>query len=427
MTGLPTLSDSKVARLGAFAILYLAQGLPFGLFSVAIPSWMAANGFSAAEVGTFIGVVSLPWSLKIAVAPLMDRYRYPAMGQRRPWVLMAQLCLLLAFASFLFIPDALVPIAIVGTLCNTFAATQDVAVDGMAIGVLPDDERGTANGFMFGGQYLGLALGASGGGYAINALGLPGIGVMSVVTMALVLLVPMLLLERPGDAYLPGQLARRTLDTQEAPNSIANLFRFLLRAILNPISLFFIVVQIGYRAADGVLSALLPVELVTDLGWADTLYNDWYTIGSLIAVFAGVVLGPFLDRIGTARMFWGLWAFKFALIAGLPWFITAPQVVMQWVVALGNIASHLLSMCVIATIMRICIPSIAATHFAAHMAMSNLGFALGGFLYAAASQALSRNGEISIMIALMLMMLPAWALAHRRIVTHPHPHLQSSL
>ena len=38
---LPALSDYRWLRWFAFAALYVAQGLPYGLFLVAIPTWLA--------------------------------------------------------------------------------------------------------------------------------------------------------------------------------------------------------------------------------------------------------------------------------------------------------------------------------------------------------------------------------------------------
>ena len=44
---------------------------------------------------------------------------------------------------------------------NIFGATQDVAIDALACNVLPEEERGIANGLMFGGAYLGQTIGGS--------------------------------------------------------------------------------------------------------------------------------------------------------------------------------------------------------------------------------------------------------------------------
>ena len=54
---LPALVDHRHLR---FAALYAAQGLPFGLFAVAIPAWLAAQGASAAEIGSYLAIATLP-------------------------------------------------------------------------------------------------------------------------------------------------------------------------------------------------------------------------------------------------------------------------------------------------------------------------------------------------------------------------------
>jgi len=71
-------------------ILYVAQGVPLGLFWFAIPSWMAANGASAADVGYVLGLTTLPWTLKLVNGFIMDRYTFLAMGRRRIWIIGAQ-------------------------------------------------------------------------------------------------------------------------------------------------------------------------------------------------------------------------------------------------------------------------------------------------------------------------------------------------
>ena len=45
------LSEHPNLRIFVLFLLYFAQGMPFGLFQVAIPAWLAQNGASAAEIG----------------------------------------------------------------------------------------------------------------------------------------------------------------------------------------------------------------------------------------------------------------------------------------------------------------------------------------------------------------------------------------
>src|ERR671912_94145 len=84
---LPALSQNKTVRYFNFIALYIAQGIPEGMLFFGIPAWMAANGKAPGEIGSFVAVCGLPWSFKIVVAPMMDRFSYLPMGKRRPWVL----------------------------------------------------------------------------------------------------------------------------------------------------------------------------------------------------------------------------------------------------------------------------------------------------------------------------------------------------
>ena len=414
LSDLPTLSEGRWLRLVTLAVLYSAQGLPFGLFSVAIPTWMASNGYAAAEIGTFIGITSLPWSLKILAAPMMDRFGYPTMGQRRPWVLGAQFCLLVAFVGFFFVPEELVLMAALGCLANTFAASQDVAVDGMAIGVLPENERATANGFMFGGQYLGISLGVSGGGYLLNSVGLVGVGYVGVGMMSVVLLFPLLLRERPGEKLLPWSSGESGLPKTQKAHGFVALLVDLFRQLVVPVSLLLVGVQLGYRIADGALYAMLPVHTVQALGWADTTYNDWYTFGSILSAVLGVLLAPFVDRVGTGRAFWVIGSFKLVLLLLGSFVIDGSERVVQAYLVANLFSSQLLAICVIATIMRICTGGALATQFAAYMAISNLAQSSGAFWYAALVDSFTSSQMLWLFALCMAMCFPFWYFAFAR-------------
>lgn len=159
---LAALSESLVLRLSAFTALYAAQGLPYGLLSVAVPAHMAERGFSPAAIGSFIGITLLPWSLKLVNGPIMDRWSFLPMGRRRPWVLVAQAGMVVSSVAIAFLPnplDHLGWLTALGFAINFFTAFQDVAVDGMAIDIIPVNQQARANGFMWGGKTLGYLRG----------------------------------------------------------------------------------------------------------------------------------------------------------------------------------------------------------------------------------------------------------------------------
>ncbi len=168
---IPALSENAVLRYLAFSSLYLAQGIPEGMIVFGLPAWMAANGLSATEIGSFLAVSLLPWSFKIIAAPLMDRFTYLPMGRRRPWIIFGQTGIVVSFLSMAFIPDPLnnltLLMAAAFTVC-LFSVFQDIAVDGMAIDILPVNQQARANGIMWGSKTLGISASVAAGSYIIN-------------------------------------------------------------------------------------------------------------------------------------------------------------------------------------------------------------------------------------------------------------------
>ena len=86
---------------------------------------------------------------------------------------------------------------------NLFAAVQDVAVDGMAIDVLPPSERGRANALMAFGQVAGFSSFAALSGMLLNAGGLPTAALVGTVAIGAVFMLITLTRERRGERMLP--------------------------------------------------------------------------------------------------------------------------------------------------------------------------------------------------------------------------------
>ena len=85
------LTENKILRYTCYFLLYFSQGAPIGLWTIAIPSWLAVNGASAGEIGGFIGLAMLPWAtFKLFYGAFMDRYTFPPMGRKRIWLVTAQ-------------------------------------------------------------------------------------------------------------------------------------------------------------------------------------------------------------------------------------------------------------------------------------------------------------------------------------------------
>jgi PAT family beta-lactamase induction signal transducer AmpG len=133
---------STRAKLTWVAILYFAEGFPFGLLLDAFPVYFRMHGVSLAEIG-LLSLIRLPWTLKFLWAPAVDLW-----GNRRSWIVACQSFLAVSLIAFLVLgPEQgshtlwalLIALAV-------FSATQDIAIDAYSIELLNEEEMGPANG-----------------------------------------------------------------------------------------------------------------------------------------------------------------------------------------------------------------------------------------------------------------------------------------
>jgi len=141
-------------------VLYFCQGLPGGFLAKALPAILREQGLSLAAVG-FAGALSLPWTLKVVWAPLVDRYGHAGFGRRKSWLVPAQAGLLVLTLLLAGVEprDGLWLVALLFLVLNAFAATQDVAADGLATDLLRDQQLAPGNAAQVSGFKLGNLVG----------------------------------------------------------------------------------------------------------------------------------------------------------------------------------------------------------------------------------------------------------------------------
>ena len=401
------LSEQRWLRFGAFCAFYFAQGVPIGLLSIAIPAWLAAEGATVSDLALFGSVVTLPWAFKLVAGPFMDRFKFLPMGYRRPWVMGAQAGLCLSFVALAAMGDldvgSLVPYMVIGFVINTFAATQDVAVDGMAIDILPEDERGRANAFMAAGQVVGFNSYGALCGTLLPIVGLPVTALICAVTVAAIFVVVAIVRERPGERrlpWMPGEAAKRK---EVGELSMVGIFRDVVRTLILPMSFLLIAVEFLNRVRDGIALAVFPSFGVTEIGVAAETYTQFVGAMGVAAAIIGVVLGPLIDRQGAKRFL------MISLVVSAACHVATGLLTELWhdrnfIIALyflGAVASQLIFVAIIAMFMNLCWTAVAATQFSVYMALANVSRAVGGFLLALVADHLSFSQNFLIMGGLL--------------------------
>lgn len=276
-------------KLGLLASLYLAQGLPFGFFTQALPVLLRERGLSLAAIGA-TGLLFLPWALKFLWAPLVDHT-----GSRKTWIVCLQgLTFSGAVAlAFVDLESGLAPIFAALVLFNLLAATQDVATDGLAVRLLSPSERGLGNGIQVGAYRIGMILG---GGALLWVFAKSGWSVMFLAMAAILFLtcIPALFLPRAPESGTP----------RAGIAGSALLVGWAQRLRL-PGVLPFILLICAYKFGDAMASSLVG-PFMHDAGLSK----------SEIAVVKGTI-GSIMGLAGAALGGWMAWYFgrRPALIA----------------------------------------------------------------------------------------------------------------
>ena len=381
------LSENPTLRYLTFAALYLAQGIPEGITFFAIPAWLAMNNKTPVEIASFVAVIGIPWSFKILIAPLMDRFTILSMGRKRPWVIIGQLGLIVSFLAIGLVHDPLNNLnglMIAGFFISFFGAFQDVATDGMAIDVVPINQQARANGLMWGSKTIGTALSLVIGTALINLLGFTTAISSLSIAVAFIMLVPIFFRERPGEKLMPWSEGKPSKDSKNAQlGSWRQIFKSIFKVVILPSTLFMGIATLINGMMYGLIDTLLPIFTIQELGWTNTSYSQVYSIttvvGGLFGMFVG---GALVDFFGDKKMIFIYLIVLIGLIAGLallPNLWQNDKFVFGFIL-LYYLFSTFLSIAMFAASMKLCWQVVAATQFTLFMALSNMGRAAGSGL-----------------------------------------------
>jgi len=388
---LPNLLATARGRLTAFFLLYLTEGIPLGFAATAVATQLRRQGVGPAEIGAFVGSFYLPWAFKWAYGPVVDVFASARLGRRRGWILGMQVMMVLTLLStvMLDLPRQLGLFTVILLVHNVFSATQDVAIDALAVNTLQEHERATANGMMFAGASLGQAVGGSGALFVAAQFGFQSsfyfvCGAILLVTLFVVL--P--LKEAPDPAWEAKRGGGLHAALREMLSFVVNAFRSF----------------VGTRGAfAGLGMALLPPgamclglalqsNLAVELGLPDdqvAWLNLWSTVIGAAGCVVGGIISDRVDRRKALNVYILLMSVPVLVLAfilqregwitadanktglhnlALPFLVGA-----FWVATLSyQFFNGLMYSTTNAIYMDVTNPAVAATQFTAYMAMANL-------------------------------------------------------
>ena len=414
------LADNSRVRYATGAIMYFAQGIPQGLLAIAIPVWLVSQGVGAGEIGSYLAVIVLPWAFKLVTGPIMDRYEFLSMGRRRPWVLAAQLGLTLSLLALMLVEKPVEQIGLlmlIGALINSFAATQDVAVDGMSIDLTPVREQGRLNAFMSFGKAIGWSSTAAVSGVLITSYGLTTTAIVAATVSSLALLIMFFVLERDGERALPWSKGKAA-SVPRADTSFRAVFKELNKVLWVRTSVIIMAVMFFDGLIYGFGHALMPIAAVNLFGYTTPQWSQLVAVMGLVGAVLALGVGPAIDRMGAKRTLTmavtllGVHAFLIAQTQHLWENILYVRVMLSVWIAMVPVVL----VATLALAMAICKSVNSATQFAIYMSIANLGVSAGSKIYGTVAETSNYVQTYTILGALAVAMI-AVLMLHR----HRHP------
>ena len=381
------LSEHRFLRYLSFAILYVGQGIPEGMTIFGIPAWMAMNGKTPGEIGTYAAIIFIPFSFKILVAPLIERFTFLPMGRRRPWIIFGQFGLGISFMAMAMLPDPLnnmSSLTAVGFCVSLFITFQDIATDALVIDIVPMEQQAKANGFMWGSKIAGTAASLAAGIWLLNNYGF-SIAILSLsLAVFMIMLVPLLLRERPGEKLLPWTPGTTSADAAALQlNNLGKIFKSLFSVLKLPGSILLSFVLFVTLTALAFMRTIFPIFTIQELGWSNKDYSEIYAATSLVGGILGMFAGGLLvEKFGKIRMI-SLYLILLILLTTIMAFSKSlwhSSFFTTGYIGLFNLLFVFIAIGLFATCMQFCWRRISALQFTLYMALYNLGQTLGAAL-----------------------------------------------
>lgn len=165
-------------RVAALLFLGFSSGLPLLLIFATLSLWLREAGVERAAV-TYFSWAALGYSFKFVWAPLIDKLPLPVLGprlgQRRSWLLTAQVAVMASIAAMAMsdpgTPAGLTAMAFAAVALGFSAATQDIVIDAYRIEVADEKMQALLASAYVAGYRAGMLVAGAGALYLAAGFG----------------------------------------------------------------------------------------------------------------------------------------------------------------------------------------------------------------------------------------------------------------
>lgn len=157
--------------------LGISAGIPLLLIFSSLSLWLREAGVDRSAV-TYFSWAALGYSFKFVWAPLVNSLQIPVLtqnlGQRRAWLLLSQLMIMLAISLMALVDpatDQLTAMALAAVLLGFSAATQDIVIDAYRIESADEHFQALMSSGYIAGYRVGMLIAGAGALYLASFFG----------------------------------------------------------------------------------------------------------------------------------------------------------------------------------------------------------------------------------------------------------------
>jgi PAT family beta-lactamase induction signal transducer AmpG len=342
----------RLSKYFLFSSLYFSEGFQWSIAVLIIPLYFTQKGISPAITTLAAGLISSPMILKFVFGGLADYYG--RFGRKR-FVLIggltASVCLFIT--GFIDPGIALIPFTIILFIGHCGVGFVDVSADAWAIETTVEKERGKINGVMFGGLFIGMAVGS----FLFTQIGsYHGYNTVFFIAGLLTFLI-----------ILYPLVVKEIIKFKKREKVVSLVLGEFKRKVIQLIALFAPLSSIS----GGLIIIAMPLYMSNILRLSDTHIGLIGVIFPIATVFGSIIGGIIADSLGRKYTLY-IFLFGSGIFTALLAFTDTWQILAVIYAIVGFFFGGVYSSgC--ALIMDVTNPRIAASQFAVLTALFNLG------------------------------------------------------
>jgi len=309
-------------KMLAMLLLGFSAGLPLLLVFGTLSFWLRKEGIDRTTIG-YISWVALFYGFKFVWAPIVDRLSLPVLtsllGQRRSWMLLAQIGILFSLLMLGTVsPQEQLNLVVLFAMLVAFSsATQDITLDAWRIESASDVEQGAMAGTYQLGYRLGMLL-AGGGAFTIAYYTNWNVAYFVMGLSMLIGVVTTLWVKEPTRV-----ITQQTWEQEEAvtsfinrsshlPIHLKNVMAWFIGAVICPFSEFFkrngffaivLLIFIGTFKLSDITMGVMAGPFYVDMGYTEIQVGlVSKTFGVAVTIIGALLGGVMVMRFGILRV-----------------------------------------------------------------------------------------------------------------------------